>query len=118
MLKSPVIALTLLLCLTTAHGQSVPLVASYPMQTAGGKLPQNARAHLAFTFKKGDQGRIYIHGQQVSIRETPYAFWPVGDPLRLGGADWAGALDEVHIYGAQLTAEQVKLDMQGQLTAV
>jgi hypothetical protein len=83
--------------------------------TAGSKMPLNAWTHLAFVFDKGGDSRIYVDGRQVYKLNTPYQVRPIGDPWRVGGAEWTGALDDLHVYAAALTPEQVAQDRDGTL---
>jgi hypothetical protein len=80
-----------------------------------GKIPDNEWAHFAFTFTKGDRARIFINGREEREDSAPYAFWKVDDPLRLGGGDWAGLLDDVRLFATALTPEQVALDAKNEL---
>ncbi len=80
-----------------------------------GQPPLNEWAHFAFTFRKGDHARFYLDGREVNGGEAPFAFWNVGDPLKLGGSDWAGSLDDVRLFATALTREQVVLDAKNQL---
>ena len=78
-----------------------------------GPIPTNQWVHVALTMAKGDYARLYIDGRERSREPTPCAFWPVPDPFRIGGFDWCGLVDEVRVYAAQLTAEQVRADRDG-----
>ena len=80
-----------------------------------GVAPGNDWAHFAFTFAKGQRARLYIDGREARSDAAPYAFWKVEDALKLGGGDWAGALDDVRVFATALTPEQVVLDSKNQL---
>ena len=79
----------------------------------GGAVPLNQWTHVAWTFEKGGKGRIYINGQQTGASDTPFAFYPENTPLEFGGEAWSGALDNLRIYAAALTPDQVRTDMAG-----
>lgn len=79
----------------------------------GGQVPAGQWVHIAWTFQKGEKGRIYINGTQTGVGNTPFAFYPDGVPLQIGGDDWVGAIDDLKIYAAALTPEQVQTEMGG-----
>ena len=79
-----------------------------------GPVPSNQWVHVALTLQKGDRVRIYLNAKEIVNEPAPFAIWPVGEPFRLGGIDWTGDLDELRVYPAQLSAGQVRQDMQGQ----
>jgi type 1 glutamine amidotransferase len=84
---------------------------------AGRDLPLNAWTHVVFTMN-GSTGKIYFNGVQQAIRtDFPINIGDVGvggntTANFLGGTSWGdarfdGLIDDVRLYGTELSAEQV-----------
>ncbi|RMD75247.1 MAG: LamG domain-containing protein, partial [Lentisphaerae bacterium] len=78
-------------------------------------LPRGSWCHIAYTMKTGEKMRIYLNGQEVLQRDAPFAFYPVADPLLVGGVDWRGVIDELCIFANPLTPVQVQQLMANRL---
>jgi len=82
-------------------------------QTTSGPsaLTLNAWTHVAMTWNAGTL-RLFVNGVQVSSRTVSGALASSTGPLRLGGdglrGEWfSGRIDEVRIYGAELTDAEI-----------
>jgi hypothetical protein len=78
-------------------------------------LPLNVWTHLAVTYD-GATLILYVNGVPVSSLAQAGAIQMSADPLQIGGDDlfgqyFAGAIDEIRIYNAALTPEQIVADM-------
>ena len=72
--------------------------------------------HIAVCWRRGEDMVLYVNGQIASRRTGPGATWPIGTSKLLRIGSWGGQLpaesviDDVRIYDAPLTAEQVLED--------
>ncbi|MEV6301261.1 LamG-like jellyroll fold domain-containing protein [Actinoplanes sp. NPDC051861] len=84
---------------------------------AGRDLPLNAWTHVVFTMN-GSTGKIYFNGVQQAVRtDFPINIGDVGvggttTANLLGGTSWGdprfdGLIDDLRLYGTELSAEQV-----------
>ncbi|MEI6520071.1 MAG: LamG domain-containing protein [bacterium] len=80
-----------------------------------GKMPLGEWAHVALVFNKSDKSKVYLNGKAVLTASTPYQTRPVNDHWKFGNAEWRGGMDDLHIYAAALTDEQVTLDMNNKI---
>lgn len=76
--------------------------------SGAGRIAPGKWNHVALTFEKGGTSRLYVNGECVGKFATPFAIWPVGDPLKVGFGRWKGLLDEVAFYAATLDEKQVR----------
>ena len=83
-------------------------------------------AHVAFTYQAGGDEVLYVNGVSVATRKATRPLSANSDPLVFGfeqGGDfnggrnvgYKGLIDDARIYGAALTAAQIKADMNGAL---
>jgi hypothetical protein len=77
-------------------------------------LPSTGWIHLAGTFTPGDALRIYVDGEVSGA--LPIGAMTMKDPpvaTRIGGRSyayyWRGSIDEVRIFSAALSADQIRL---------
>ena len=81
-------------------------------------VPKGQWFHLAFVYEAGNEARFYVNGKQVGARKVSRAlasndqdFVLGADPFRGG---FKGALDEVKLFAAALSAEQIQSEVNGQ----
>lgn len=78
-------------------------------------LPLNTWTHVALTYS-GSMLRLYVNGDEVGRRALTGKILATGGALRIGGnAIWGeyfnGRIDEVRIYGRELSASEIARDM-------
>jgi hypothetical protein len=85
-------------------------------------VPNGQWFHLAFVYDAGNEARFFVDGKLVGAKKMGRAlasndqiFVLGGDPFR--GA-FKGALDEVKLFAAALTAEQIQAEASGQALPV
>ncbi len=80
------------------------------------RLPLNTWTHVAMTYS-GTMMRLYINGDEVGRRALTGKILASNGPLRIGGnsiwneEDFDGLIDEVRIYGRELSASEIARDM-------
>ena len=82
--------------------------------------------HVAFTYKAGGDEVLYVNGVPVATRKATRPLSANRDPLAFGYSQagdfngshyvgFKGMIDDARIYGAALTAEQIKAEMRNEL---
>ncbi len=90
------------------------------------RIQPGAWTHIAFTYKAGGDQVLYVNGAAVASRRATRPLSPNRDPLVFGYSQagdfnggryvgYKGLIDDARIYGAALTAEQIKADMRNGL---
>ncbi len=85
-----------------------------PLFSGPSAVPLKEWSHIAFTYQAGGRATFYINGKSVAERDATRALAANDQALVLGADPYRGAfqgqMDEVRIYAAALTPEQVGKD--------
>jgi hypothetical protein len=82
-------------------------------------LPLGVWSHVALT-SDGSEARLYVNGLLVAS-EASVPSKPTDGPLEIGGAEggedrFQGQIDEVRLYRARLSSEEIRRDMEVRVT--
>lgn len=87
--------------------------------TAPNTLPPGKWTHVALTHAPSGERVLYVNGAPVERKHVDGSFAANAEPLifgREGDVRFVGALDEVHLFAAALTPDQVRADRDGRIT--
>jgi streptogramin lyase len=92
---------------------------SSPSLEAAEPLPLGVWSHVALT-SDGSEARLYVDGLLVAS-EASVPSKPTDGPLEIGGAEggedrFQGQIDEVRLYRARLSSEEIRRDMEVRVT--
>lgn len=85
--------------------------------TTNAVVPISQWSHIAVVYSQGQWAKFYVNGNLVEQVNSPYISVQATTQLNVGSnsgsttQNYNGAIDELKIYNDELTADQIKIDM-------